>query len=123
MYPLDCVPDDIILHAWLYALREKMVSGMLPLTVTSDTISAKLNERYAFVIKRHGEAYFVSIRQNVHDGMTSTRDWMTIVNPIVRSQLLAPIRAFETEVRQYVATEPEWRQTLSEFHSLIMSAY
>lgn len=123
MYPLDCVPDDIIVNAWLHALREKTITRAISWTVTPDTLKAKLNERYTFIVANHVDAYFVSIRQNVHNNNISSIDWATIVNAHIRENLFVAIRAFDAEIRQYVTAEPHWQKMLSEFHLLIMSVH
>ena len=118
MYPLDCVPDNIILK-WLDCLGEKTISQTIQWNVTQDMLSAPLDSTWIFRVTRHADAYFIGISQLHPNGRV---DWVTLVNKVVRNTLFNYVQEFEANIRRYASAGEEWQKTLNKFHLLITSS-
>ena len=114
MYPLDCVPDEIIL-TWFSRLREKTISRAIQWTVTQDSISAPLNILYTFRVTKDIPNYLVVIST----GPTGMVEFVTVVNKIVRETLFVCVDTFNTDIRKYASALSDWQKTLQVFHRLI----
>ena len=119
MYTLDCVPDDMLLK-WFNCLREKTIAQTIQWTVTHDAISVPLDDRHVFKITRCDDnTYMISMGISYQSQRV---DWVTLINnTTLRVTFFLHICAFEAEIRRYVFSMDEWKETLSEFHSLVTS--
>ena len=119
MYPLDCVSDDILLK-WFNCLREKTITRAIQWTVTRDAISVPMGDRHIFKIARcDTDTYIISIGIPYQSG---SAHWITLINnKNKRETRFLHVRTFEDDIRRYVFSLDEWKETLSEFHSLVTS--